>query len=141
MNLKTFYWLPILIAIFLISSSIYIANFEIEDDDVDSFISHTNDLQDQAEDTRDVFEEKTTREGLSGMIEEIPIFGGVVKTLKFLSSIVGTLRSGLDTMIFFFNDVFSSEVLGIDSRIISLIIAGLVGAFGFAVYDAIRKGG
>lgn len=140
MNLETFYLIPIILVVSLVCVSIFIANFEIEDDDVDSYFSKVDDFQDQIDDTRSVFESRTTERGLSGVIEEIPIFGGVVKVVKFISSIVGTLRSGVDLTIGFFSDVLGSEVLYIDSRIIGVLLAGIFGLFGFAVFKTIRSG-
>ena len=138
MNLEGFWWLPIIVAITLISAGIYIAQWDVDDDDVNSYISKSNDMEEQTNNVRDVFESKTTEKGLSGIIEDLPIFGDLAKVMKFLTAIIGTLRSGVDLMIGFFSDVLSSEVLGIDSRIIALILAGFFGAFGFAVFKAIK---
>ena len=140
MNLEGYWWIPIIIAIVLISAGIYINNWEIQDSEVDSFINRASALEESAQNTRDVFDEKTTKEGLSSMIEEIPILGGTIKTLKFLTSIIDTLKAGFNLTIGFFQDVLSSDVLGIDGRIIALVVSGMVGAFGFAVYRSIKLG-
>lgn len=140
-NLEDYYNVPIILAIVLICFVIMLGQFGLKETDnpETQFLQKASELTSNAKVSRSVFETKTTKTGLSGMIEEIPIFGGVVKSLKFLGSIISTLRIGVDLFIGFIQDIMRSELLGIDGRIMTLVGALLFGGFGFAVFKSISK--
>jgi hypothetical protein len=138
MNLKDWYLIPIVATIVIVSAGLFVADLGIEDDGLSSFLSSANDMKEQAEESRLVMEEKTSAKGLEGFIENIPIFGDMAKAGKFVASIAGTIRSGFDMFVGFFRDMLISQVLGIPSVVVALVMVAMVGSFGFAVYRSLR---
>lgn len=138
MDLKKFAHIPIIVAIVLISVGIYIGSFSIENPEISSFITSSEELTEKAKASRSVMEERTTKEGLTGIIEDIPVFGHIVKAGRFLASIVGTLRTSTDLFMTFLDNALSQSIIGIPSEIVALLLAGVFITFGFSVYRALK---
>lgn len=138
MELKDFGNLGIVTAIAVICVSIFIGELNITNTQISAFISKSQALSDQAKQVRSTFEAKTSEKSISDLVEQIPILGTVIKAGKYLATIVGTLRSAIDVFIGFFQDMLTSEVIGIDARIVGLIIVALFISFTWAIWNAMR---
>lgn len=138
MELKEFYHIGIVIAITLIAVSFFIAEYNIQNTEVSSFLQNAEDLKTETENIKRTMEGQTGEESIMDFIEEIPIFGSMVKAGRFLANMVGTLRAGVNVFLGFLQDALSSQVLGIPQSIIYLLIAGIFGSFAFAVYRGLK---
>jgi hypothetical protein len=139
MNLKDYIIVPIAVTMFLVASAIFIGSFNISDSETSAFLNSADDLVDEISDTRTTVEEKTSTEGLEGLIENVPVFGDLVKAGKYIASVVGTMRSAFNVFLGFLEDALFTNVLGVPSSIVALFLSGLVITFGFSIYRELRK--
>jgi len=140
MDLQQFAHIPIIIAMVLIAIGIFIGSMNIQNSELSNFISSSQQLTEKAKGIREAMEERTTEKGLTGLIEDIPIFGNIVKAGRFLASIISTIRDSIDLFLSFIKDSLNQKVFQIPSEITILLLTGIFITFGFSVYRAIKGG-
>lgn len=139
MDINKYIEIPIIIAVVLLCVSFYTVSLNIENSDLSTFLGKAQTMKEKAENIKDTFSNQTSENMVVKFIEEIPVFGTVVKAGRFLANIIDTVRSGLDIFLTFLTDALSSEVIGVPVEIITLLIASFFIGFGLAVYRALRE--
>lgn len=138
MNLKDWAIIPVITAIVLLSIAAIINDANIEDTGVSGFLDSANDFEDANNNLYDTFDEKTETGALGDFVESTPLLGDLVKTGRFVTGIVGAIKTSFAVFVGFFRDTMSSNVLGVPSGVVVMVMSLVMISFGFAVLNSMK---
>jgi len=131
-NVSGIYYTTGLVAIVLVAVGMFVANFNISDSEISSYLSNSEKISNELNHTATTIQGKTEESPL----QEVPIFGQIYTAGKIIFGIANTVKNSALLLIAFISDTLN--LVAVNETIANLIKLLLVGMVVFAFARAIR---